>query len=80
MEEQAQRALAAGETAIEEADAGDDEPYYESAEDEVGVVEFEASVLGVDVDFKRVAAGWVGWVEFGLSCVSIGKVACVCGE
>lgn len=41
-------------------------------------MEFEACVLGIDVDFERVAAGWVSWVELGLSHVSINVLACAC--
>lgn len=41
-------------------------------------MEFEACVLGIDVDFERVAAGCVSWVEVRLSYVSINVLAGAC--
>lgn len=69
LEEEGQGGLAAGHAAVEEADAGDDEPDDEAAEDEVRVVVFVAHVLGVDVHGQRVAAVGhgriVNWLCFG---------------
>lgn len=76
LEEQAEAALATGETAIEKADAGDDEPDEEGADDEVDVVELVASVLRVDVRLKvtRVAAPWLAGVVLRLRPVSLHAV------
>jgi hypothetical protein len=65
LEEQGERGLAAGETAVEEADTRDDEPDDEGTEGEVDVVVFEAGILGIDVDFESVAAIGDGVVELG---------------
>lgn len=69
LEEEGEGGLATGHAAVQEADARDDEPYDEAAEDEVGVVVFVAHVLGVDVHGQRVAAVGhgliVGWLEIG---------------
>jgi hypothetical protein len=50
LEEQRECGFPTRETAVEEADAGDDEPDDKSAENEVRVVVFETDVLGVYVD------------------------------
>jgi len=70
LEEQAQGALSPGETAIEESNARNDQPDDEPAKDELNVMEFKACILGIDVDFERIAAGRVDWVKLGLAYVS----------
>jgi hypothetical protein len=55
LEEQSQSRLPPRQPAIEEADPGDDQPDNETAEHDVGVVVFEADILGIDVNCCRIA-------------------------
>jgi len=71
LEEQTEGALAARETAIKQADTGDDEPDDEGAEHQVSVVKFEADIWSVDIDFKWVATRRMGWIVLGLVGVSM---------
>ena len=66
LKEQRQTALAARETSIEQSDARNDEPDEESANNEVDVVEFDTSILRVDVDLERIAAPGLGRIELRL--------------
>ena len=73
MEEQGEGALASGETAVEETNAGNDQPHEERADNQVDIVIFDASVLCVNVPVKRVAALGMSWVKLRLAVVSIGR-------
>lgn len=55
MEEKRERALALSHASIEKSDTRDDQEDNEGAEDEVGVVEFVAQVLGVDINLEGVS-------------------------
>ena len=63
LEQHGQRRLPARKAAIQEAEAGNDQPDDEAAEDDVGVVELVAGILQVHVFFERVAAIGLGLVE-----------------
>jgi hypothetical protein len=56
LEEERESGFPTCQTAVEETDARDDEPDYETTENEVSVVVFEADVLGVYVDEEGIAA------------------------
>lgn len=66
LEQQAQAALAARETSIEKANARDDQPDQEGADDEVDIVELEAGILSVYIDCQWIAASWLRGVELRL--------------
>jgi hypothetical protein len=60
LEKKCQGRLSSCETTIEESDARDDEPNDEAAEHEIGVVIFEADILGIDIDEKWITTVWFG--------------------
>jgi hypothetical protein len=70
LEEQGQGGLAARQAAVQQADAREDKPDYEGAEDQVDVVVFVAGVLGVYIDGAGIAAVGVKGVILGLDGVS----------
>lgn len=70
MEEEGQRALATCQAAIKETDTGDDQPNDVTAEDQVGVVELDTGILGVDIDCQWVATSRVSRIKLWLMVVS----------
>lgn len=73
LEHEGQTAFPLGETAVEEADAWDDEPDEEGHDGHEDIVGFVARVLLVDVDggISAVATPGVGGVVLGLSIMLV---------
>lgn len=67
LKEQRQTAFAACQTPVHESDTRDDEPDNEATENQVGIMVFEAAILGVDIDFSGLSTPWLGWVVGGLA-------------
>jgi hypothetical protein len=63
LEEHRQSRLASGKPTIEKTDARDNQPDNETTEDKICVVVFKADILGVDIDFLRIASIRMARVE-----------------